>query len=280
MKIQKILNNSVALSFDENNNEIVVMGKGIAYGKQVGDSIDESLITKCFILNTVNYSQNIIHMLGNIPSIYIDITDMIMNYVQNHLNLKLHESTYLSLIDHIHASVERFKSGVVLKNKLLWEIKHFYKKEYEVGIYVLNLLEKQLNIKMLEDEAGFIALHIVSATKDNDINNAYKETAFIHSITNIVKYYFNIEYDYDSFDYNRFLMHLKFFSMRVFSEKVNSVQPLQNDLLNMLQEQYKNSYLCSLKIKEYIQEKYHYELDSDEILYLTIHIAKITHDKR
>ncbi|SUB21122.1 PRD domain-containing protein [Pasteurella bettyae] len=68
--------------------------------------------------------------------------------------------------------------------------------------------------------------------------------------------------------------------MRVFSEKVNSVQPLQNDLLNMLQEQYKNSYLCSLKIKEYIQEKYHYELDSDEILYLTIHIAKITHDKR
>ncbi|MGF7432433.1 CAT RNA binding domain-containing protein [Pasteurella bettyae] len=100
MKIQKILNNSVALSFDENNNEIVVMGKGIAYGKQVGDSIDESLITKCFILNTVNYSQNIIHMLGNIPSIYIDITDMIMNYVQNHLNLKLHESTYLSLIDH------------------------------------------------------------------------------------------------------------------------------------------------------------------------------------
>lgn len=47
---------------------------------------------------------------------------------------------------------------------------------------------------MPEDEAGFIALHIASIRTNDNIQQTYK-AHFIQSITNIVKYYLNIEYD-------------------------------------------------------------------------------------
>ncbi len=54
MKIKKILNNSVVISLDEAEKEIIVMGKGIAYAKKVGDEITSEQITKKFILSPKN----------------------------------------------------------------------------------------------------------------------------------------------------------------------------------------------------------------------------------
>ncbi|WP_439234770.1 BglG family transcription antiterminator LicT [Lonepinella koalarum] len=275
MKIQKILNNSVVISLDSSNKEIVVMGKGIAYGKRVGDKIDQQQVTKRFILANVNHSQNVINLLNNIPAEYVDIANSILTYTRERIGLELIESVYISLLDHIHSSVERYSKNIVLRNKLLWEIKNFYKLEFDVGLYALNEIYHTFNIKMDEDEAAFIALHIVSAEKCHDINQTYKETEFIHNITNIVKYYFSIEYDVNSLDYNRFITHLKFFSMRVFSHTSNIESLLDEEILDLLKNKYTEPYRCSLKIKEYINNKYGYILDNDEILYLTIHITKI-----
>jgi beta-glucoside operon transcriptional antiterminator len=41
-----------------------------------------------------------------------------------------------------------------------------------------------------------------------------------------------------------------------------------------------DAYKCSLKIKQFIAEKYNYDLSNEEIMYLAIHINKITSDLR
>ncbi|MFR3430469.1 MAG: CAT RNA binding domain-containing protein [Holdemanella porci] len=40
--IKKVLNSSVVLVSDHENNEFILLGKGIGYGKKVGESIDQS----------------------------------------------------------------------------------------------------------------------------------------------------------------------------------------------------------------------------------------------
>ncbi|MEX6294101.1 CAT RNA binding domain-containing protein [Proteus mirabilis] len=60
MKIKKILNNSVVISLDEAEKEIIVMGKGIAYAKKVGDEITSEQITKKFILSPKNCPQRVL----------------------------------------------------------------------------------------------------------------------------------------------------------------------------------------------------------------------------
>lgn len=275
MLINKILNNNVVITYDAKGKEIIVMGKGIAYGKKNGDGIDSNKITKKFILSSMEYPNHLIDTLSSIPVECIELCDDIVQYAKQKLSTKLEDSLYISLVDHISTSIERYKEGIALKNKLLWEIKHFYKNEYDIGLYGVALIEKNYGLTMQEDEAGFIALHIVSAEVSNDIQDIYEITGFIQEIVNIVKYYFMCDLDTDSLNYYRFITHLKFFGHRVFSKKEEINDTIKNNLLDLIKEKYVEPYLCSLKIKKFIEEKYYYYLDDDEILYLAIHITKL-----
>lgn len=46
MRLKKAFNKQCSSSIGENEEEVIVMGKGIAFGKKSGDRIDESLIKK------------------------------------------------------------------------------------------------------------------------------------------------------------------------------------------------------------------------------------------
>lgn len=278
MKIIKILNNNAIISHNKVDNEVIVMGKGIAYGKKTGEEVDNDKIKKIFIL--YNDSKNkIIQLLEKIPIEYLEASQIIISRAKNILNLELNDNIYVSLTDHIYMAVQRYKEGVILKNKLLWEIKKFYPKEYKIALESLNTIEAMFGVKMDEDEAGFIAVHIVSSENDNEIDDFYELTRTIQDILNIVKYYFKIDFNETSLHYQRFVTHLKFICYRIISGKNEKKRDLlKNDLLEIVKEKYVEPYLCSLKIKQYVERRYDYILDDDEIMYLLIHISQVLQD--
>ena len=138
----------------------------------------------------------------------------------------------------------------------------------------LDLIEEKFKVRLPDDEAGFIALHIVNAEKDQDIKVIYKITKIMQEISNIVKYYFGISFDEESVYYYRFITHLKFFSERLINEKAYTGEE-DDGLLDVIKVKYKNSYECVEKISRFIEEQYNYVLANEEKLYLTIHIEKI-----
>ena len=77
MKISKILNNNAVISKDKNDNEIVVMGKGIAFKKRVDDFLDDNQIEKTYIFSPEN-TKEIIKLFSSIPDVYIEITSNII----------------------------------------------------------------------------------------------------------------------------------------------------------------------------------------------------------
>ena len=280
MIIKKILNNNVVITLNEHHEEIVVMGKGLAYGKKTGDYIDPSKINKTFEVSLKTSQKKMINMLKDIPIEYMEISDEVIQKARKELDSDIDDSLYISLTDHIHTSIERYKEGLPLKNQLLFEIKHFYKKEYELGLWALSLIQDKYHIDMYEDEAGFIAMHIVSSEMGRNISDVYEMTNFIQEILKIVREYFMLQFDEESLSYYRFITHLKFFGLRVFNQtKHNQDDSLNNDLLEIMKEKYVKPYLCALEIKSFIERKYQYELEDEEILFLTIHVAKIISNK-
>lgn len=276
MIIKKILNNNVVITLDDNDKEIIVMGKGLAYGKRNEESIDPSKISKTFSMSLKPAQSKMIKMLEDIPIEYMEISDQVIQKAKRELNSEIDDSLYISLTDHIHTSIERYREGIPLKNQLLLEIKHFYKKEYELGIWTLSLIEAKYQIHMDEDEAAFIALHIVSSEVGKNISDIYEITNFIQEILELVKDYFHKEFDDESLSYYRFVTHLKFFGLRVFNQtKHIQDDSLNNDLLEIMKEKYVKPYLCALDIKRLIENKYQYYLEDEEVLFLTIHVAKI-----
>ena len=50
MKIIKVLNNSLVLAAGQNEEEIIVMGKGIGFNGKVGEQLQEDKIEKVFVV--------------------------------------------------------------------------------------------------------------------------------------------------------------------------------------------------------------------------------------
>lgn len=275
MEIYKILNNNVIVSKNEHDKEIIAMGKGIAFKKKVGEHIEDELIDKVYTLSD-EVSSKFQELAAEIPVEHMKISDDIIKYVKLKLGKKLNDSIYLSLCDHISTAILRHEEGVDVKNVLLWDIKKFYKDEFEIGKHGLEMIKEKLNVQLNEDEAGFIALHIVNAEMDEKLETIYEVTKVMQEILNIVKYFFHIDFDEDSVYFYRFITHLKFFAHHLITK--SSYQDEQSDdLLDLIKIKYKNAYACCLKIKQFLKTNYAYDLSQEETLYLTIHIARVVY---
>ena len=265
---------------DENNKEQVVMGRGLAFKKKCGDEIDPAAIDKVFTMNNPDTNNKFQELVADIPLEYILLVENIITYAKTHIGKKINDSIYISLADHMYMSLTRFKEGIEVRNALLWDIKRFYKDEYEIGLKALDMIKESTGVKLPEDEAGFIALHFVNAQLEENpdkVEDMYTITKVMQEISNIVKYYFKFEFNEESVYYYRFVTHLKFFAQRLVTKKTYK-ENNDDDLLDIIKVKYKNAYECVKTIKKFLVEEYDYLLSDEEMLYLTIHIARVVYE--
>ena len=273
MKITKVINNNFVSSIDNRKKEVVIMGKGIGFKAKEGDQIDESKIEKTFIMDGKSAIDKFKKLIENLPIEHFKVSNEIINYAKRTLGKRLNQNIYITLTDHISFSVYRFKNGMKFANPLLWEVKHFYNPEYIIGEYAVNLIQERLNVKMTEDEAANIALHIVNAEYNTEMNDALKITTLIGEILNIVKEYMNIELDEESLHYSRLITHLKFLSQRIFMGEM--LKDSDDIFAKMIAAKYPKEYECSVKVRDYIEEHYNQRISDEELVYLTVHIRRV-----
>ncbi|WCM62647.1 BglG family transcription antiterminator LicT [Paenibacillus polymyxa] len=273
MKIAKVLNNNVVTVIDEQQKELVIMGRGIAFKKNTGDEIEEEKIEKIFKLESTEVSRKLMTLMSDIPIEYVEISDEIIQYAKTILGVELHDSIYISLTDHIHFAIERYRLGMDIKNALYWEIKRMYRKEFTIGTKALHMIQDKLGVTLPDDEGAFIALHLVNAQLNSEMRETITLTNIVKDIINIVSRFFVMDLDEESLSYYRFITHLKFFAQRVMNG--TPVQNSDNSLHDMVKVQYKNAYACVEKIRDYTTKIYGRSLSQDEMLYLTIHIERI-----
>lgn len=279
MNIYKRLNNNVVVVQDEQGNEEILMGCGLAFNKKIGDYIDPTIVEKTFRLSDGIMNKQFQELLVDLPLEYVDIANEIIDDARIHLDSKLNENLIISISDHINMAVERFKNGIEIKNVMLWDIKRFYKDEFQVGLRALDIIQQKLGYRLLEDEAGFIAFHLVNAQLDEQSKSVKEITVVMQEIEKIVRFTFQIELDEESVYYYRFITHLKFFAQRLFSGKCYEDDEVTG-LLSSIKNKYEDAYKCVLKIMSFIKEKYNYTLSEEEILYLSIHIARVVKDPK
>ncbi|MGY3777128.1 BglG family transcription antiterminator LicT [Isobaculum melis] len=276
MEVKKVINNNIVKSLDDSQHEVLVMGKGIGFKKKVGDLIDDTLIEKVYTSNKEMSTNKLTQLLENVQLEHVQVANEIISFAKVSLGKKLNENIYLTLTDHIDYAIERQQHGLPVRNALLWEIKRFYNHEYLIGKEALNMISNRLGITLPEDEAGFIALHIVNAELDlSQVSQVSEMTKVIQKIINIIKYHYKTDLDEYSLNYERFITHLKFFVQRLFSG-IELDKDKDEGFLFMLKEKYQEEYLCALKIRDYIAKEFGRELKEDEMIYLTIHIRRIT----
>ncbi|HJB16950.1 MAG TPA: PRD domain-containing protein [Candidatus Blautia excrementipullorum] len=272
MRISKILNNNLVLSRNEKNEEIIVKGLGIGFHAKRGDKIEESLIEKIFYPENHQNSIQIQQYLLSIPEEYLNFVQKFVDRVkEKEQDLHLNNSIYLSLSDHLMGTVDRFRNGISLKNVLLLDIQQLYKKEYAYGLKMIDDINQTFQVQLPVDEAGFIALHFVNAEEGQQNNDNYQIALIVNQVQEIVKNYFSdITFNESSLYYQRFLTHLKYFAQRYLHKELQYDE--DETLFQIIQEQCREAYGCVKLIYLMMEEKYHYALSKEEMMYLSIHI--------
>lgn len=272
VKIEKILNNNVVQTQNENGEELVIMGRGIAFKGAVGDDIDEEKIQKIFVLQDDDTVFSDIYRQLSVEE--SDAIFTIVKLAEDTLEQNFESHVYMTLGDHLHFALEREQAGTVLTNPLAWDVRRLYKEEYKLGLQALDIIEDKTGTRLSESEASSIALHLINAQKEGHrMEQTMKAVKIVQDILNIVRLHYGIAFDEDSISYQRFITHLQYFAQRVNSK----LQQGTNDsfLYEQVKESYPEAFACSDKIKQYIESTYDFPVGREEQVYLTIHVQRL-----
>lgn len=272
----KILNNNFISSTDEAGHEIVIMGKGLGWQMKAGDPIDPNKIEKIFRMDTVTSSEKMKKLFLEVEMSSIEISSRIIQFAHENLDVELNKNVILTLTDHIDFAVERFKKGMTLKNDFKLWLKKIFPKEYQVGLFALDVIQEELAIEMPEDEAAHISMHLINAQLDGNMSHTDEITTLLSTCFHIIEIKTGKQIKESSLAYERFMRHLLALAQRIIARKENKAHNIS--LNDAIRSQFPSEYDISLAIRSYILKTFQFNIADDEVTFLTIHINRLLAD--
>lgn len=275
MRFLKSYNNSVALVENKQEKEEIVIGKGIGFGLKKGDQIDQEKIERRFITAE---EQESIMQLKDISAKTLELTTKVIKLAEPKLNIKFNDFQYLALADHIDFALTRSEDSIDMNaTNTRWEVRNLFPEEYAVAKNAIAVIEKATTQKLPASESILMTYHFVNATSnDAKLQETIQITQLITEIIKIVSYEYQLELDQQSFNYSRFVSHLRTLLVRLLKDKQQEGEKLDPALLKLMQIKYPRAYETAERIAILLNAKMDWQLEADELVYLTLHIFRVT----
>ena len=186
MKIKKIINNNILCAVDDRGNELIVTGRGIGFQRHRGEVIDISRIERTYRMEEKTGQRKLRELVEKIPIEHLSLTEELIKHITSQIPQKLNESLLITMADHISFAILRKAQGVEFSNPLKGSIMCYYPTEYHLGQYCLGVIREHLGVTLHEDEAAFLALHIVNAELNTNMSEMYDITGLIDGMVAVV----------------------------------------------------------------------------------------------
>ncbi|OJG64604.1 hypothetical protein RV07_GL003980 [Enterococcus malodoratus] len=253
--------------------ERILIGRGIAFRKKVGETVEKDKIEKTFVVDSPNVADRFVQLIEEVPINRLEMVTLIIKNAEVELQKTFDGNTYIGLADHINYAVNRFRNGEHIRNALLLEIKKFYPREYTAGMNALEKITYYEGIELNEDEAGFIALHFINGGMNNDTAQTLLTTEMLQKVVLIVEDCLGIQLDTESLNYVRFVTHLKLFIQRVIiNEPRREAVP---EMFDQVVQFYPRATESVGIIKHYLQDKLACQIYPEEEMYLILHVQRL-----
>ena len=277
MRIKKLINNNILCVVDKKGNELIVTGRGIGFQRQRGEFVDPALVERTYRMEEKAEQKKLRELVEKIPIEHLALTEALIEHIKTQIPQKLNQSLLITLADHISFAIARKAQGVEFSNPLKGSIMCYYPTEYHLGQHCLKVVREQLGVALQEDEAAFIALHIVNAELNTNMSEMYDITNLIEGALSVVEYFYQRKFDRESLDFNRFVVHLRYFAQRLFQGKMMEDDQGEHDVMfrQLIMKNCKEHYKCAQCIGDYVKNTYQKTLSEEELTYLTIHLKRI-----
>ena len=275
LRIKKVINNNILCVVDNQGSEMIVTGKGLGFQRKTGERVDPALFEKTYHMEGKAEQRKLRELCQQIPIEHLRLTQDLIEYIKTQISAPLNESLLITLADHISFAIKRKEHGVEFTTPLEGAVMSYYPTEYHLGQYCLRMIREETHVDLNPSEAAFIALHIVNAELNTSMSVMYDITQLIKGALEVVEYFYQRSFDRESLDFNRFVVHLRYFAQRLFQAAPGVSDNYDPDFRDMIVRSCKQHYKCAQCVGEYIKNTYQKDVSDEELIYLTIHLKRI-----
>ncbi len=271
--MQKVLNNNVLIANNQEEKEVVLIGKGVGFGKKAGSELEDGEFEKLFVLQDEKEQTSYMQMLDHIDEELVAVMNDVIYMIAEQMGQPLNEHIHIGLTDHLAFAMKRLEQGLDIKNPFAVETKFIYPNEYKVASEAVALLNDRLGIQLPEGEIGFIALHIHSACINQPVGELSQYTRLIAMMFKVIEDSLAITVDRESIHYIRLVRHIRFTIDRIKQgEQVREPEKI----LNLLKTEYPLCYNTAWKLVKILQQTLRRPVQEAEAVYLTLHLYRLT----
>lgn len=269
-RITKILNHNSFMGIEsKNDQECLIMGKGVAFGKKVGQTVSVTADSRIYSLKELTDRGEAKEIIKSVSPLCLELANEVLDQAEEEFG-KVDRSILFTMADHLDFAVRRIQNGEQISNPLTDDIRIMFYKEYKVAGCIRDLLKEKLGIRIDEHEIGYIALHVHAAIVDENVSQAMEIARTVRECICMVEEETGKSIDVMSLSYNRLMNHVRYMVARaIHGEK------LKMSLNDYMSVKFPGPYMTAEKICRKMEKSLKLPIPDIEIGYLAMHLERM-----
>ncbi len=269
-RITKILNHNSFMGIEsKNDQECLIMGKGVAFGKKVGQTVSVTADSRVYSLKELTDRGEAREIIKSVSPLCLELANEVLDQAEEEFG-KVDRSILFTMADHLDFAVRRIQNGEQISNPLTDDIRIMFYKEYKVAGCIRDLLKEKLGIRIDEHEIGYIALHVHAAIVDENVSQAMEIARTVRECICMVEEETGKSIDVMSLSYNRLMNHVRYMVARaIHGEK------LKMSLNDYMSVKFPGPYMTAEKICRKMEKSLKLPIPDIEIGYLAMHLERM-----
>ena len=279
-RVRKALNHNTLIAISmENNQEYLLIGKGIGFGKKVSErfEIPENIECTVYSLHEQTERGKAMELIKGIEPVYLEIAGKVLAKSEEVFG-KIDKRILFPMADHIAFAVQRIRANEQIINPLTDDIRALFHMEYKTAECVKDILWEMLQVEIDEHEIGYIALHIHSAIEDENVALSMQIAMAVRECIRMIEEETGQTIDVMSLSYNRLMNHIRYMVARSIKGEKLKLKLNMNDYMSV---KFPKSFWMATEVCKQLEKQLHRNspLDEVEIGYLAMHIERVLMDK-
>ena len=269
-RVSKVLNNNGVIAIEmEENQEYVLLGKGIGFGKKVSQRFEAPSDCTRYSLKNDTERGSASSLVKSVDPVFLEIANEVLREAERTFG-NIDKRILFPLADHISFAVARMKNGEQISNPLTGDIHALFYKEFQVASVLKKILSDRMQIEIGDDEIGYVALHVHSAIEDEKVSVAMQMARTVRECVSIIEAETGKKIDVMTLDYNRLMNHVKYMAARLLRG-----EELKVNINDYIEIKFPKAFAIATTVCDHLGENIGVQPGEREIGYLAMHIERV-----
>ena len=269
-RVSKVLNNNGVIAIEmEENQEYVLLGKGIGFGKKVSQRFEAPSDCTRYSLKDDTERGSAASLAKSVDPVFLEIANEVLREAERTFG-NIDKRILFPLADHISFAVARMKNGEQISNPLTGDIHALFYKEFQVASVLKKILSDRMQVEIGDDEIGYVALHVHSAIEDEKVSVAMQMARTVRECVSIIEAETGKKIDVMTLDYNRLMNHVKYMAARLLRG-----EELKININDYIEIKFPKAFAIATTVCDHLGENIGVQPGEREIGYLAMHIERV-----